>query len=73
MAKCKCNCMNLINTRDSADGNHLLRLYECPKCLDKQVDVYKIIDSTHFPKALIVDSYKLLEKYGLQMINFIDF
>jgi len=72
MAKCKCNCMELINTRESSAGNHVLRLYECPKCLDKQVDVYKMIDSEHFKKNS-TDIYYRLADYGLQMVNFFDF
>ncbi len=63
--------MELINTRESADGNHVLRLYECPKCLDKQVDVYKMIDSKHFKKNS-TDVYYRLADYGLQLVNFIE-
>ena len=76
MVKCKCNIMDLIKQRDTADGNHFIRLYECAKCLDKQIDVYKIIESKHIGLSYQTAD-KVLKDYGLSMlefpeINFID-
>ena len=59
MAKCKCNCMDLVNQRDTADDDHFIRLYECVECGDKQVDVYKIIESKHLGK-----NKKLISEFG---------
>jgi Zn ribbon nucleic-acid-binding protein len=51
--------MDLVNQRDTADDDHFIRLYECVECGDKQVDIYKIIESKHLGK-----NKKLISEFG---------